>query len=99
MQCYAIKTQHIEKEIAEYIKFDWEAFKNLTFDEKVTEYLKISEILLICRKFWSIHIQHANETEFTRKNENIKRIVQILEDLIILFAGMIEHMRANILFE
>lgn len=92
MPCYAIKTQQIEKETAEYSNYDWELFSNLTFEEKVAEYLKISEILLMRKRSKHHYFQltpklHENEdkTRLKRVGGKILRLgklINILECVI-----------------
>lgn len=92
MQCYAIKTQQIEKETAEYTNYDWKSFGNLTFEEKVNEYLKISEILLIRKRSKHHYLQltpklHENEDKTRLKRVGSKifrlgKLIDILECMI-----------------
>ena len=74
MQCYAIRIQHIEKEIAEYSNYDWKSFGNLTFEEKVAEYLKISEMLLMRKR--SKH-HYFQVTPKLHENEDRKRLKRV----------------------
>lgn len=92
MHCYAIKMQQIEKETNEYSNYDWKSFGNLTFDEKVAEYLKISEILLIRKRSKHHYFQltptlHENEDETRLKRVGGKilrlgKLINILECVI-----------------
>lgn len=83
MQCYAIKTQQIEKETTEYnSKYDWELFSNLTFEEKVTEYLKISEMLLMRKRSKHFYFQSLgrimdDDREERRKKRYERKILQL----------------------
>ena len=74
MPCYAIKTQQIEKETAEYTNYDWESFGNLTFDEKVAGYLKISEILLMHKRSKHHYLQLTPELHKKNDKRNLKRV-------------------------
>ncbi len=92
MQCYAIKTQEIEKETAEYSKYDWKSFGNLTLEEKVDEYLKISKMLLIRKRSKHHYLQltpqlHENEDKTRLKRVRGKllqlgKLINILECVI-----------------
>ena len=73
MQCYAIKTQQIEKETAEYTNY-WESFGNLTFDEKVAGYLKISKILLMRKRSKHHYFQVTPKLHKKNDERKLKRV-------------------------
>ena len=100
MQCYAIRIQHIEKEIAEYSNYDWKSFGNLTFEEKVAEYQKISELLLICRRSRHSYLQKIskliNNDRFERRRNHLIRKLLLLANLIDTLECVVNQMELQI---
>lgn len=97
MQCYAIKTQQIEKEIAEYNDYDWEIFGNLTIEEKMAEYLAIRKMLLMRKRSEHIYSKKCNESERYKERLRIGRKIFELMKLINLLDCIVEQMEIQII--
>lgn len=101
MTGYAIKTQDIEKETVEYKNYDWESFSNLTFEEKVAEYLKITKMLLLRRRSWEFYFNHFPEVLNEENDQKrIKRVGMKIIDLAVLitiFEYVINQMELQII--
>lgn len=100
MSCYSIKTKEIEKETDEYANYDWEAFSNLTLEEKVAEYLKISSMLLMYRRSRHFYLQKItellNNDKFERRKNHFIRIVLLLANLIDILECVVNQMELQI---
>lgn len=101
MQCYAIKTQEIETDIAAYRDYDWDAFSTLNVEEKVANYLKISKMLLICRRSRHFYLQkmanHFNDDRFERRRKEVGRKILQLGELIDILECVVNQMELQII--
>lgn len=100
MSCYAIKSQQIKKEIEKYIIYDWKAFGNLTFEEKVAEYLKLVEMLIYRRDSWSFYFHTfsniVNDDNDEKRLKHVGKKLVILRRLITILQNLVYKMDVEI---
>ena len=100
MQCYAIKTQQVETDIAVYRDYDWDKFSTLNVEEKIANYLKISKMLLICRTSRHFYLKkmanHLNDDRFERRRKHFGRKILQLGELIEILECVVNQMELQI---
>lgn len=100
MQCYAIKTQQVETDIAVYRDYDWDKFSTLNVEEKIANYLKISKMLLMYKRSRHFYLQKManlyNDDRFERRRKHYGRKILQLAELINLLECVVNQMELQI---
>ena len=101
MTPFAIKNHQLDKEITEYGNFDWEAFWDLSVEEKLTYYIKISQILLMRRRSRHIYLQNfprlPNDECGERRKKRLRKKIFQLAELIDILEGVINQIELQII--
>lgn len=100
MTGYAIKTQKIETDITAYQDYDWDTFNTLNVEEKVANYLKISKMLLMCKRSRHFYLQkmanHFNDDRFEKRRKHFGRKILRLAELINILECVVNQMELQI---
>lgn len=101
MLCFAIKNHQLEKEVDEYSNFDWMSFWTLTTEEKIDKYLKISEMLLMCKRSKHIYFQNLiriwDENSEERRKKRFGRKIFLLGKLIDILESVLNQIELQII--